>query len=65
MTLTTARLRRLSATRERADRNWREAICEAVAAGESLRAVGAAAGISHVRVLQIVREEEAAQASTP
>lgn len=51
------KVRRLTTTRHRAESAWRNAIREAVADGASLRAVGAAARITHGRVLQIVREE--------
>jgi hypothetical protein len=35
---------------------WRQAIREAQQSGETLRAIAAQAGVSHVRVLQILRE---------
>lgn len=41
-----------------ADKAWREAIREAHANGASLRAIGDAAGITHVRVIQILRAME-------
>lgn len=43
--------------RHAAEADFREAVREAVAEGYSLRDVGKAAGISHVRVLQITRTE--------
>lgn len=49
------KLRRLKGRRSRVDSEWRTAILEAHAAGLSLRRIGEAAGVSHVRVLQIVR----------
>jgi len=49
-------LRRATARRSRSEQAWHDAIRDAHAAGESLREIGRAAGISHVRVLQIVRE---------
>lgn len=51
------RVRRATARRSAAEAEWREAVREAVRAGESLRAVAAAAGVSHVRVLQVTRED--------
>jgi hypothetical protein len=50
-----AGLRRLSGRRSRVDAEWRAAIQDARADGESLRAIAAAAGVSHVAVLKIVR----------
>lgn len=41
--------------RDNAQDAWQHAIRDAVEAGASLRAVAEAAGISHVRVLQITR----------
>jgi hypothetical protein len=38
------------------EREWRESILAAHASGVSLRVIGEAAGVSHVRVLQITRE---------
>jgi cell division protein FtsL len=49
------RVRRATARRSRVDDEWRQAIREAHAAGESLRAIAREAGVSHVRVLQVVR----------
>ena len=45
------------ATARRAESNesWRAAIRQAHAEGASLRQIAAAAGVSHVRILQIVR----------
>jgi hypothetical protein len=42
--------------RDRAEATFRRRIVEAVDRGVSLRSVGEAAGLSHVRVLQITRE---------
>lgn len=53
-----ARLRRATANRERADEAWKNAIRAAHANGASLRRVGEAAGITHVRVLQILRASQ-------
>lgn len=50
------RVRRAASRRTQASEDWKAAIREAVAAGVSLRTVGKAAGVSHVRVLQIVKE---------
>ena len=49
------RVRRATARRDAAETEWRDAI-RAAAEDNSLRAVGEAAGVSHVRVLQIVRK---------
>lgn len=51
-----SRVKRATRNRAKSEEAWRVAVREAVAAGQSLRAVGNAAGISHVRVLQIIRE---------
>jgi hypothetical protein len=51
-----ARVRRLAKRRDTVEADYREAIRAAVQQGASLRAVAKAAGISHVRVLQITRE---------
>lgn len=45
-----------AALREVAEREWREAIVAANAAGLSYRAIAGAAGVSHQRVAQIVAE---------
>lgn len=50
-----ARVKRATKKRATAEREWRDAI-RAAAATNSLRAIGEAAGVSHVRVLQITRE---------
>jgi transposase-like protein len=50
------RVRRATARRTAAEQEWREAVKDAVKAGESLRTVAGAAGVSHVRVLQVTRE---------
>jgi transposase-like protein len=49
------RVRRATARRSRSEQEWRQAIREAQEAGESLRAIAKEAGVSHVRVLQILR----------
>jgi transposase-like protein len=51
------RVRRAAARRARSERDWQDAIREAVAAGGSLRQVAKAAGVSHVRVLQLARRD--------
>ncbi len=56
MTYDYARLKRISKRREAASDEWRAEVLAAHAAGESLRKIGEAAGVSHVRVLQIVQE---------
>lgn len=49
------RVERATRKRAAAEEEWRVSIREAVANGESLRAVGKQAGVAHTRVLQIVR----------
>jgi AcrR family transcriptional regulator len=51
-----ARVRARATTSQRAQRALHDSIVEAVAAGHSLRQVGAAAGVSHERVRQVLRE---------
>jgi len=48
-------LRRATKRRKRSESAWRAAIIEAHGAGVSLRVIAEAAGVSHVRVLQITR----------
>lgn len=51
-------VRRATTRRATATHDWRRAVAAAAADDRySLREVGAAAGISHVRVLDIAREE--------
>ena len=50
-----ARVQARAATADRADRALHESIVEALEAGHSLRQVGAAAGLSHERVRQVMR----------
>ena len=54
-----ARVRARATTAERAQRSLRDSIVEAVEAGHSLRQIGAAAGVSHERVRQVLRERAA------
>ena len=49
-------LRRATARRSASDQAWREAIRAARDAGLSYRVIAEAAGVSHVRVLQITRD---------
>lgn len=51
------KVRRAALARHQADERWRAAIRAAHAAGHSLREIGEAAGVSHVRVLKILRGE--------
>jgi hypothetical protein len=44
-----------TARRAESDASWRAAIRQAHAEGASLRQIAAAAGVSHVRILQIAR----------
>lgn len=52
-----AHVKRAAKARERANVAYHDAIRAAHADGHSLRSIGAAAGVSHVRVLKIVRGE--------
>jgi AcrR family transcriptional regulator len=56
-----ARVRARATTAERTQRSLHDSIVEAVEAGHSLRQVGAAAGVSHERVRQVLRERAAEQ----
>jgi hypothetical protein len=49
-------VKRATTRRSEANAAWRAAIREAHAEGSSLRQIAAAAGVSHVRILQIVRQ---------
>jgi hypothetical protein len=48
-------VKRATARRSEANASWRAAIRQAHAEGSSLRQIAAAAGVTHVRILQIVR----------
>jgi hypothetical protein len=50
-------VKRATISRAKADETWRKAIREAVAFGNSHRAVAEAAGVTHTRVQQILRGE--------
>ena len=58
-----ARVRTRATTAERAQRALHDSIVEALEAGHSLRQVGTAAGLSHERVRQVLRERSARQSS--
>ncbi len=60
-----ARVRSRAAALERAKRSLHEAVVEAAEGGQTLRQVGQAAGISHERVRQLLREHAAVSASAP
>lgn len=51
------RVRTAVRRRDQSDAALRDAIVTASRAGKSSRAIGEAAGLTHVRVLQILREE--------
>jgi AcrR family transcriptional regulator len=53
-----ARVRARAATTERARQALHEGIVDAVRAGHSLRQVGTAAGLSHERIRQVLREHD-------
>lgn len=50
-------VKRAASRRASAEASYRDAIRQAHAAGQSLRAIAEAAGVTHVRILQIVREQ--------
>jgi transposase-like protein len=52
------KVQRATARRSEANASWRTAIRQAHSEGASLRQIAAAAGVSHVRILQIVRQRE-------
>lgn len=52
-----AKLRYLTRKRAESEEAWRVAIREAHASGMSLRAIAECVGVTHPRVLQIVRGE--------
>jgi AcrR family transcriptional regulator len=60
-----ARVRARATRAERAQRSLRDSIVEAVEAGHSLRHVGAAAGLSHERVRQVLRARAAEHEVAP
>ncbi len=51
------RVKRVSKRRASVMQEYRDAIISAHAEGHSLRVIAAAAGVSHVRVLKIIRGE--------
>ena len=53
--LALGRVKRATTRRITTDAEWRDSIQDAVELGVSLRRVAEAAGVSHVRVLQITR----------
>jgi hypothetical protein len=53
-------VKRATARRSEANASWRAAIRHAHAEGSSLRQIAVAAGVSHVRILQIVRQRSSA-----
>jgi transposase-like protein len=53
-------VKRATARRAESEASWRAAIRQAHAEGSSLRQIAAAAGVSHVRILQIVKQRSSA-----
>jgi transposase-like protein len=53
-------VKRATARRAESEAAWRAAIRQARAEGASLRQIAAAAGVSHVRILQIVKQRSSA-----
>jgi transposase-like protein len=53
-------VKRATARRSEANASWRAAIRQAHGEGASLRKIAAAAGVSHVRILQIVKQRSSA-----
>jgi transposase-like protein len=53
-------VKRATARRAESEASWRAAIRQAHAEGSSLRQIAAAAGVSHVRILQIVKQRSRA-----
>jgi transposase-like protein len=51
------KVKRATASRTRSEQAWKDALREARDEGVPLRTIAEAAGISHVRVLQILRGE--------
>jgi hypothetical protein len=49
-------VKRATTRRAESEEAWRDAIRQARAEGASLRQIASAAGVSHVRILQIVRQ---------
>jgi transposase-like protein len=56
-------VKRARKRRAKADADWRNAILSARDQGAPLRAIAAAAGISHVGVIQILREVSAGRST--
>jgi hypothetical protein len=57
-------VQRATARRAESEASWRAAIRQARAEGASLRQIAAAAGVSHVRILQIVRQRATGRAGS-
>ena len=53
-----ARVKQATRKRAASEREWHTAIRQAVNEGHTLRQVAVAAGVSHVRVLQISRQPD-------
>jgi transposase-like protein len=53
-------VKRATARRAESEASWRAVIRQAHAEGASLRQIAAAAGVSHVRILQIVKRRSSA-----
>ena len=58
-------VKRATARRSEANASWRAAIREAHAEGASLRRIAAASGVTHVRILQIVKQRAPKRPASP
>lgn len=58
-------VKRVARRRIAVEQDFRAAVLKAHGKGETLRAIAYAAGLSHVRILQIVREADHEESQTP